>query len=115
MDTPLFGKLSAELRVGIYELVISQPAAITMRYDDVQKCFLPASGHGTDASMFAVTSVCRLFRRETAGQVYTLNVFRFEVTNVESPFAKLDQFKSLLSTEDAQLLRPVLVLPLALY
>ncbi|KAK3625645.1 hypothetical protein LTR56_015414 [Elasticomyces elasticus] len=114
MDTSPFGKLSAELRVAIYKLVISQPSAVTMRHDGVQKCFRPDAGHGPDAIMFAVTRVCRLFTTETAGLVYKLNVFRFEITNVNNPLAGLDQFQSLLSTEDAQLLRPVLVLPLAM-
>ncbi|KAK4954495.1 hypothetical protein LTR10_007926 [Elasticomyces elasticus] len=115
MDTSPFGKLSAELRIAIYELVISQPAAVTMRHDDVQKSFTPNAGHGPDANMFAVTRICRLFTRETAGLVYKMNNFRFEVTNVNNPFAELNQFQSLLSIEDAQLLRPALVLPLAMH
>ncbi|KAK5696775.1 hypothetical protein LTR97_008079 [Elasticomyces elasticus] len=115
MATPLFERLSAELRVAIYELVINQSSAVTMRHDDVQECFYPDAGHGADANLFAVTRVCRLFTRETAGFVYKMNVLKFEVTNVKNPFAELDQFQSLLSTEDAQLLRPVLVLPLAMY
>ncbi|KAK4897278.1 hypothetical protein LTR27_004798 [Elasticomyces elasticus] len=115
MATPLFERLSAELRVVIYELVISQPTAVTMRHDDAQKVFLPDAGKGPDANMFAVTSVCRLFRRETAGLVHTLNAIRFEVANMESPLAELSRFQSLLSIEDARLYRPVLVMPLAMH
>ncbi|KAK5704752.1 hypothetical protein LTR17_021617 [Elasticomyces elasticus] len=115
MESSPFGKLSAELRVAIYELVISQPTAVTMRHDDVRRSFSPDAGHGADADMFAMTRVCRIFTKETAGLVYKRNVLRFEVTNVKNPFAELDRFESLLSTEDAQHLRPVLVLPLALH
>ncbi|KAK3072623.1 hypothetical protein LTR53_006487 [Teratosphaeriaceae sp. CCFEE 6253] len=124
MEASPFSTLCAELRNEIYEHVVSQPEAISLRYDPGRGQFFatvassrPATTMTDDPDMFAITRVCRVFRAESTALVYAVNTFNFQ-TRPPSPdigmeraaFHDFDKLVSLLPAPCARLLQPTLVL-----
>ncbi|KAK5677816.1 hypothetical protein LTS10_009699 [Elasticomyces elasticus] len=115
MDTSPFGKLSAELRNQIYELVIYKPTSIAVHYDASAARFMSRFGTTGDekaANSFAISRVCRAMRHECTGMIYSGNSFEFTVVDLKNPLAELDTFRTLIGPKNARLLRPSIILHL---
>ncbi|KAK3072598.1 hypothetical protein LTR53_006508 [Teratosphaeriaceae sp. CCFEE 6253] len=123
MDASPFGTLPAEMRNQIYEMVVTQPEAVNLRYDSVcHQFFATAASPDSattitdDRNMFAITRVCRVFRAESTALVYAVNTFNFQSPPPpharglqRDAFIELDKFVSLLPARCARLLKPTLI------
>ncbi|KAK3072618.1 hypothetical protein LTR53_006482 [Teratosphaeriaceae sp. CCFEE 6253] len=118
MENSVFGRLPAELRDAVYELVIRQPGPVTLRHDAQLRKFVPGDDATAMPNMFAITRVCRAFRAECSALVYSCNQFRFPAPpdqkkcdgfSSRRPFKGLDAFIALLPAAHSLLLQPTLV------
>lgn len=115
MDSSLFSKLPAELRLCIYELTLAvanknSRAIILPRCKEIdeENCFdFTVAKHGNDLHPLAITQTCRAIHGETSSLFYKVNMFRIQVPAESDCMETFNAFTDLIGPNAVTALRHV--------